>query len=405
MKKVFPLIFFALVLGCRTEQDVEPARSSTFFRYFGSENNNTAVLALEADNGFSLLSNVDIPTDPFGNFINKIRFIHTDTYGNLVWRKEYPSFEDQKGKPGEKGGYKGNSFITLDNGYLIIGERINGDESTDLLLIEIDFTGTVLQEQSMKLKNGLLSGRAVTIDNTGDFIVLASITGMKPKDMFVAKLSRNYDSIWSRLYGDGDTQLVNRIFTATNESLLWGGSVKLSGQSDIRLIQAPEDSEGTDNPRPLGNPDFDETASDFCEWSGGYAFIGTTRNNSGGDEDILISRVTGNGALLPSVQINFDSKNPQNDEGNSISVTHEGGFIILSTVESSTRGNGKKDYYLCKLFGSGKTEWEVNYGGSDDETGASVRETSDGGFLVFGTTSFGSLSKLMLMKVDRNGKL
>jgi hypothetical protein len=59
MKKIVLFGMLVIALSCKTESEVEPA-TGTFIRYFGSEKNHTAVLALEADNGFTLLSNVEV---------------------------------------------------------------------------------------------------------------------------------------------------------------------------------------------------------------------------------------------------------------------------------------------------------------------------------------------------------
>lgn len=49
--------------------------------------------------------------------------------------------------------------------------------------------------------------------------------------------------------------------------------------------------------------------------------------------------------------------------------------------------------------------WEKTYGGSDDELGDSVQQTSDGGFIVAGTTlSYGNDSEVYLVRTDASGK-
>jgi hypothetical protein len=419
MKKVLPFIFYLLLLiGCKTEKDAGPANENTFYRYYGSENSHTAKLALEDNNGYTLLSTVDIPIGALGDFIHKIRVIRTDVYGNVTWHKEFPSFEVQDtDSPTSLGfdGYKASSIISLPNsGYLIIGNRINLDESTDLQLLEIDQNGELVSEKRIRfgLGNGAkasLEGSAVTIDESGNYIVLGRITGNQiQEDMLVAQLNANLDSLWSRTYGDGISQPVNRIFTSENQQISWGASIVLAGKSDLRLIRTLQNSEGSIDASKVGLPEFNETAMDICESLSGYAIIGST-DNTQGDNDILVTRVSKKGDQLGSpTQINFDNtgdQNHQNDQGNSINLTDDGGFIILSTVESSTRGNGKKDYYLCKLDATGTIVWDVNYGGPEDEEGASVTQTSDGSYLVFGTTSFGNLKKLVLMKVNERGAL
>src|SRR5688500_18415106 len=95
MKKLLLISFIAVFYACDTENDVDPA-SRSFLRYCGSENNHTAVLALEANEGYTLLSNLDIQTDQ--TFTNKIKLSRTDLNGNLLWEKSYPAFEPRSNR-------------------------------------------------------------------------------------------------------------------------------------------------------------------------------------------------------------------------------------------------------------------------------------------------------------------
>ncbi|HYC86003.1 MAG TPA: hypothetical protein VEB86_12315, partial [Chryseosolibacter sp.] len=122
-RKLLTFLIVVLALGCRDEKDADPANSKTFMRYFGSHLNHTAILAEEADNGISMLSNVDIPVGNLGDRQYRIRFIHTDDSGNTIWENVYPGWDFQF--PTDFDGFKGSSFLTLPDGYLIIGDRIN----------------------------------------------------------------------------------------------------------------------------------------------------------------------------------------------------------------------------------------------------------------------------------------
>jgi hypothetical protein len=414
-------LIWATFAGCLSEQDVDPAKQSTFLRYYGSENNHIAKSAIEANNGFSLLSTVEIPTDALGNFIYKIRFIRTDLYGNTEWQREYPSFEEQNGASGPFKGLRASSFITLPlNGYLIIGDRINNDGSSDLHLLQIDSTGNIVDSLSMSLEQSgaSLQGCAVTRDAEGNYIVLGKVNNDPPKDMFVSKVKLNpaplRDSVyWSHRYGNGSSNIpTNRIFQNPNNELSWGAAVVISDQTDSRLIRVEQDREGTIDGDELGDPTYNENPADVTRSSSGFAMIGTKKNKTGGDEDIFLTRLTANGRPVgATVQLDFHSVNDAgsqtrlNDEGNAINLTSDGGYILLATVESGSFGNGRKDYWLVKTNPLGEVEWQTNYGGPDNEEGASVIQTSDGAYLLFGTTSFGNLKKLMLMKVDSKGKL
>lgn len=402
MKRILPYILLAIVaVRCKTESDVEPS-SGSFIRYFGSENNLDAKLALEDENGYTLLSNLEIQDGAAFNY--KIRLIHTDRNGNLQWQANYPVFSES-----DTSSMKGSSFIPLANsGYLITGDRINADGTTDLLLLRTDLNGNMqdsvtISGTDIALPGASLHGNAVMQleDNTGAyFVALARIDNGNGKDMFVARFNAQDLSIqWKRQYGAGSSSLINKIYTNTSKNLFWAGSVTTSGHRDVRLVEAPKDSESPIIGDPIVSPTVDEIALDFCQAVGGWAITGSS--NASGNEDIYLLKVSNNSEVLYQTTIKFEGE--RNDRGNSICPGADGGLVILGTVESEST---QQDLYLTKRNAiTGDMIWEVKYGGEDREEGASVRTTSDGSYLVFGTTYFGRARKLMLMKVKQNGQL
>lgn len=404
MKKLLPFIFGVLCfVSCRDEKDVDPAKTATFLRFFGSEHSHTAVLAMEADNGYALLSNIDIPVDNLGDFRYKIRFIHTDIYGNILWNKEYPGFKEVV--PDTLDGFSSSSFINLSDGYLVIGDRIYTNGDTQLQLLKIGLNGEVGQSVVLSSSPGTsLHGRAVTIDGSGDFIVLGNITGHPSNDMYIAKIdAQTFAKEWSQEYGSGEGTVVNRLFVNSSSNITWGGSVRFNSSFDVRLINSPENSLNTKLDNLIGDPLKNETVVDFCQTLGGFVFVGSTES-ADGDQDIYFTKISETAIELvtPDEPIDFDGLN---DKAVSVTPGLDGGYMILATVESgTTKGNGREDYLLLKVDDRGEYSWEINYGGADREEGASVRTTSDGAYLVFGTTYFGEMKKLMLMKVGENGK-
>lgn len=440
MRKVLPFIVGVTLLACKTEMDIDRANGDTFVRYFGSESSHTANLALETftpgteeSTGYTLLSTVQTPTDNFGHFIYQVKLIHTDVYGNKLWEETYPEEFDQYEKTTENpdvnipeglvGGYRAASFIqTTDGGYLIVGDSINSNESTRLLLIKVNSTGSLELKKSFRYSNSSLSenqlagislqGKAVT-EVSGSYLVLGHIANNSANadDMYVSKLPADFSNVnssnsWTRSYGAGNGKVVNRLYYQ-NSNVLWGGSVTINNKSDFRIIQGPENAQQTNITNSIGSPLTDEEAWDFCSTSNSYAFVGAQK--SGQDNDIFFARVSDSSdpKLLDSASYTFEEgdANNLNEEGNSISPGVDGGFAILATVESGSKGNGGHDYYLLKVNEFGDVQWSYNFGGSGDDEGASVRATSDGGYLLFGTSSFGNLKKLALIKVDAHGKL
>ena len=87
--------------------------------------------------------------------------------------------------------------------------------------------------------------------------------------------------------------------------------------------------------------------------------------------------------------------------------TSDGGYIIAGQVEfPSGGGDTDVDVYVMKIAADGDKLWDKKYGGTDHDTAHSVRETSDGGFIVAGSTrSFSNSSEVYLIKTDKNGNL
>jgi len=78
-----------------------------------------------------------------------------------------------------------------------------------------------------------------------------------------------------------------------------------------------------------------------------------------------------------------------NDSPRSIIQTLDGGFAVLGLTNSTDGDLTRKslnvnDYWLIKLDAEGVMQWQKNYGGSGDDQGQKVIQTSDGGYALTG---------------------
>ncbi|MEM8900851.1 MAG: OmpA family protein, partial [Bacteroidota bacterium] len=78
--------------------------------------------------------------------------------------------------------------------------------------------------------------------------------------------------------------------------------------------------------------------------------------------------------------------------------TKDGGYAFIGTTGSQdgdiNRPNGQLDIWVVKLDDLGNIEWAENYGGTGNDRGFAILETSDGGFLIGGES--GSMNGNML---------
>ncbi len=92
------------------------------------------------------------------------------------------------------------------------------------------------------------------------------------------------------------------------------------------------------------------------------------------------------------------------DIGHHVEQTLDLGFIITGYTRSFGAAAGR-NVWLVKTDNEGYQEWQVAFGGDDDDEGHSVKQTSDGGFIIAGhTESFGAgMKDVLLIRTDANG--
>jgi hypothetical protein len=90
------------------------------------------------------------------------------------------------------------------------------------------------------------------------------------------------------------------------------------------------------------------------------------------------------------------------DVAYSVQQTSDGGYIIVGSTESY--GAGAADVWLLKTDENGDILWTKTYGGSNTDIANEVLQTADGGFILVGTTSsFSNGTQVYVIKTNENG--
>ena len=137
---------------------------------------------------------------------------------------------------------------------------------------------------------------------------------------------------------------------------------------------------------------------------GGYIITGATNSIGGDSMNVYLLKTDASG-----IEQWTKTFGGTDDRGNSVQQTADGGYIIVG--ETSSFGNGGNDVYLIKTDASGIEQWTKTFGGTDYESGYSVQQTSDGGYIIVGEThsfangvpSANGESTLYLIKTAGNG--
>ncbi|SFT84530.1 Por secretion system C-terminal sorting domain-containing protein [Chryseobacterium formosense] len=154
---------------------------------------------------------------------------------------------------------------------------------------------------------------------------------------------------------------------------------------------------------------------------GGYITAGYSKSSDGnatfnhGDNDFWIVKMDALGILQWQKSLGGSG----DDQANSISLTSDGGYILAGSTTSSngdiTLNKGFADYWIVKLNALGNIEWQKTYGGAYQDIAKSVKQTTDGGYIVTGNTSSNDgdvsgnhslyLNDYWVIKLDTSGNL
>lgn len=121
----------------------------------------------------------------------------------------------------------------------------------------------------------------------------------------------------------------------------------------------------------------------------------------------------------PQIQWNKTIGGNDRDFYSSFFATSDGGYIMGGPSWSGISGDksqnnkGWYDYWIIKVDASGNKQWDKSFGGNQDDILGSIQQTSDGGYILAGSSNSGiSLDKSQpnigsfdcwLIKIDASG--
>ena len=84
----------------------------------------------------------------------------------------------------------------------------------------------------------------------------------------------------------------------------------------------------------------------------------------------------------------------KNESAQAVTQTLDGGYAVLGHTQSmggdvEGKFNESYDYWLLKFNGSNELEWQKTYGGSADDRGTDLIQTTDGGYALIGKSKSG----------------
>jgi len=298
----------------------------------------------------------------------------------------------------------GNSVQqTSDGGYMIAGATWSfGADSGAFYLIKTNAHGNMLWSR-MYVGPGYCAGLSGQQTSDGGYVITGYVEYSKSefKDVYLVKTSASGDTLWTRTYGGYVDDWGNSVQQTVDGGYVIAGYTCSydAGGGDFYVIRTNSQGD-TLWTRSYGGTDYDEASSIRQTTDGGYVITGTTNSFGAGYSDIYVVKTNVSGETLWTRTYGGTS----NDCGCSVQQTTDGGYIIVGFTASF--GSGVYDHvFLIKTDAQGDTLWTRTYGGPLYDAGNSVQQTTDGGYIVAGYaySSLGQGHDVYLIKTNSQG--
>lgn len=294
---------------------------------------------------------------------------------------------------------------TSDGGYAIAGWTASlGAENEDFWLIRTNSTGGVEWSQTY---GGPYWERAYCLIQTEDGgFAMAGETRLhaaldSTRDFLLLKTYENGSMQWSRSYGGSDQEEAYSVIQTSDGGYALAGrtlSFGVVGYENMWLVKTDSDGYMQWN-EAYGGAGIEIAYSVVQTDDGGYAIGGETGSWSE-ERDMLLVKTNATGSVqwqktygLPGSIVEFST---------SLIHTTDGGYALAGFRE---KVGADSDFYLVKTDSDGNMHWNKTYGGATRELAWDVTQTSDGGYMLAGGTSWLSSPNLWLVKTDANGNM
>ncbi len=339
-------------------------------------------------------------------------FVHGQTAPGIQWQNTI-------------GGSNGESLHsiqqTADGGYILGGNSnsdISGDKTEncignpDYWIVKTDSTG-IIQWQNTIGGSGPELFRFIQQTNDGGYILggysFSDISGDKTEnclghwDYWIVKIDSTGNlqwentiggNQWDHLYSINQTADGGYILCGFSLSNISGDKTENSNGKDDCWIVKTDSAGNIQWQNTIGGSDDDRFFASQQTNDGGYIFGGFSRSNisgdktenSNGNDDCWIVKTDSAG----NIQWQNTIGGSGNDYFYSVQQTTDGGYILCGSSSSNISGdktensNGFTDYWIVKTDSVGNIQWQNTIGGSDNEVSFSAQQTSDNGFIMGG---------------------
>lgn len=375
-----------------TETPTENPKKTTFIKTFGDTRRDRGINLIETnDGGFAIVGY----TSSFGAGQEDVYLVRTDPYGEMLWYRTY-------GGEGTDNGW--DILQTEDNGFMILGFTDSfGAGEMDIYLIRTDNDGKMLWERTFGGEKSEY-GWALASTPDGGFVLAGQTDsiGEGDKDGYLVKVDAGGNALWSQTYGGPEEDRLYSVDRCVDGGFVLTGTTKSFGADNRNAYLIKTNNSGALEWMQVFGENLDDVGHSVHQtMDKGYIVTGYTKSFGAANYDIWMIKADETGQLEWQ-KFYGETRDDRTIYGEQ---TEDGGYIFVGYSKSF--GAGGWDVFLVRADITGEVLWHKTFGGRSDDTGYTVIQASDQGFILTGETySFGEGGgDMILIKVDKNGEM
>jgi len=296
---------------------------------------------------------------------------------------------------------------TEDGGYILVGGTFSSDGdvsgnhgSNDAWVVKLTSAGTIVWQKCLGGSEDDY-GADISPTEDGGYILVGGTSSSDgdvsgnhgSDDVWVVKLTSAGTIVWQKCLGGSEDDYGADISPTEDGGYILAGGTSSSdgdvsgnhGSDDIWVVKLT--AAGTIAwQKCLGGSEDEKVGRISQTDDGGFILVGYTSSSDGdvsgnhGSNDAWVVKLTSAGSI--AWQKCLGGSYPET--GQSVSQTEDGGYILVGSALSSLNYG---DVWVVKLTPAGTITWENSFGGSYFEIGQSISQTEDGGYILIGYTS------------------
>ncbi len=373
----------------------------TFERIFGGPNGDgVGSVRITADGGYIIAGYTTRVDQEYSDAL----LVKTDVYGQIEWSQWYGEEEWSE--------YFSRAIFALDGGYICVGSHTNSQakDEPNVYIVKTDASGKLLWQKSYgRTPFKPDDGSDIIPTSDGGYLIAGRSTTAQDENAYLIKIDLNGNLLWDKVYGGSAGENAATIQATSDGGYIFLGSTssyKTGGVGDYDFYLVKIDAVGNVIwQKNYGGSDWDRGGSIILTTDGGYLLSGWTSSPEFGAvaRDILLIKIDANGNKQWQKLFGWEHQ----DHASEVIATAEGSYLIVGSSEryyDAPMETWRSDLYIIKTDVNGNEQWSKTYGGLNGEWASSVRQTSDGGYIIGGGTgSYSRDSDIYLLKLDRSG--